>query len=882
MRSILLFAFLLLSQFALAQLRLPVIFSSGMVLQQEKPIRVWGWADAQQLVTVAFKGKKYKAFADRNGEWQLFLDPAKAGSAGELSVSAGDQRIELTNILVGEVWICSGQSNMEWTMGMLGDTYRQEMDTAHNDNIRFVTLRKAISNTPLQDVVLDNNWSPIDTATIADCSAIAYWFAKALNRKLQVPVGLVITSWGGTPAQAWTSFEGLHDFPGYSSTFIQKIQPFPLDRLEERQRTLDARFREKIREKSAFLEKATRPGFDDDKWEDMYLPREWEEQGYPNLDGFAVYRIVFKVDKADAGREAVLHLPPVDDMDSTYLNGIFLGSTYQWDALRTYNIPAGVLKSGRNVLVIKVQDDRGGGGLSPREDIFNVVVNQKTIPLAGLAKFKIIAVLEDLTGGRGAIEHQPAVIYNAMIAPLLPMAMRGVIWYQGESNAGQPLEYRSLFPALITDWRNRWGQGDFPFLFAQISSFGPILPEPFDSDWAALRESQTMTLALPNTAMAVTTDVGNPSDIHPHQKKEVSDRLADGAMRIAYGRPELIAEGPRYKRCTFEGPQAMVEFSGVGTGLMVKGAQLKAFAIAGEDKKFVWADARIEGDRVVVSSPLVEKAVALRYAWADSPIDANLYNREGFPAIPFRTDFIPLPNPVIAHRGAWKQRGLPENSLASLRAAIEMGCAGSEFDVRLSADDSLVINHDPDYHSLPIEKTRYATLAAYPLSNGEKLPTLREYLLAGMARNTETKLICEIKASGTSKERSREIARKTVALVNELNAQDRVVYISFDYDILLEIRRLYPDAITQYLEGDHSPEQLKADGISGADYHFSVYHEHPDWAAIALKNNLQLNAWTVNETAEMEWLMARGVQFITTNEPELLLDLIRKKTENGQ
>ena len=856
-----------------AQLRLPTIFSDGMVLQQQKPLRVWGWAAPNQGVWVKFKGKKYPTHADATGQWSLFMAPATAGHAGDLLVQSGGQTITLHDVLVGEVWVCSGQSNMEWTMGMLGETYRSEIDTVRNPDIRFVTLSKAIANHPLDDAALDRPWAPVDSHTLAYCSAVAYWYGRALQYRLHVPVGLIVTSWGGTPAQPWVSYEGLYDFPEMTSRFDKKIRPLDLDHADDLFKGMKGRFQQRIRDQGALLANSVKPDFDDSGWEDQYLPGEWEEQGYPNLNGFAIYRLAFYLDESFAAQPATLRLPPVDDMDSTYVNGVFLGSIYQWDALREYAVPEGVLKAGRNVLVIKVQDDGGGGGLMAREEVFNLAVGGTIIPLAGKAKFKIVTVLDDLTGGYGAIEHQPSMLFNAMIAPLLPYAIRGAIWYQGESNADNARQYQRLFPAMIKDWRARWGQGDFPFLFVQLSSFGPVVQEPSESDWAELREAQMQTLSLPNTAMAVTIDIGNPDDIHPHQKKEVGERLAAAALRMVYADGNKVCAGPSLKTCRFQGNKAILDFDNTGSGLMVKGPKLNGFCAAGPDGQFHRADARLVGNRVEIASPAVPAPVAVRYAWADSPVEANLFNREGFPALPFRTDGLPAHNPVVAHRGAWKKKGLPENSIASLRAAIALGCAGSEFDVRMTADDSLITNHHPTYHDLPIETTRLADLRAFPLANGEKLPTLRNYLLAGMNGNTETLLICEIKPSEISKDRGREVAARVVRLVDELNAWHMVVFISFDYDILKKIREMNPEAATQYLEGDHAPADLLRDGIGGADFHLSMYQEHPDW----IDHRLLLNAWTVNEAADMNWLLDRGFDFITTNEPELLLDVCRAR-----
>jgi len=645
MRSFFVIAGLVITQLLSAQLRLPSFIADNMVLQQKKVNRIWGWATPQQLVTVEFNKKKYPAFANSNGEWLVFLDAANAGSAGSLLIQSGNEKIELKNILLGEVWICSGQSNMEMKLNALQDLYKDELLTASNDNIRFVVLERTIANHPQQDVKLEKNWVAVTPATVGDCSAVAYWYAKKLYQQLNVPIGLVVTSWGGTPSEAWTSFEGLHDFPVYSNNYIDGVGKIDLAGINQLRQSFKEKFKQSVQEKAAFVTASEQPGFDDKDWKEMQLPKPWEQQGYPSLDGIVMYRVAFNVDAADAGKEATLNLPAIDDMDSTYINGSFIGSINQWDAMRTYKIPAGILKAGKNLLAIRVQDDQGGGGLSAVEDKYNITVGNKVIPLKGKARYSIVAEMETLKAVAGDIEDQPTVLFNGMIAPLLPLSIGGAIWYQGESNADpgkDPYEYRTLFPAMINDWRNRWGQGEFPFLFVQLSSYGPLTNVPVESAWALLRESQTKTLSLPNTGMAVTIDVGNYADIHPHKKKEVGERLADGAMKIVYGKNTVTSSGPQLKNYRIKGNQVTLQFDNIGKGLMVKGTQLKYFSIAGVDKKFVWADAVVEGNTVIVSSKQLTKPVAVRYAWADSPIDANLYNKDGYPAVPFRTDEWPV------------------------------------------------------------------------------------------------------------------------------------------------------------------------------------------------------------------------------------------------
>lgn len=624
-----------------AQLRLPAFFADNMVLQQKKVNRIWGWAGPDQLVNAGFQGKKYMAYADSRGEWSMFLDAAPAGKAGTLTIQSGKDKIELKNILLGEVWVCSGQSNMEWRMDMMKETYPQELKTARNDNIRFMVVEKSLATIPKQDLSVTTKWTAVEPETVGACSAVAYWYAKQLQKELNVPVGLIVTAWGGTPAQSWTSFEGLHEFPNYSKNFVDNIHPLKLEDMSRKLQEGRDAFRRSVEAKAEYSKQLVQPGFDDSHWKEMYLPKPWEAQGFPGLDGIVAFRLSFNVTDEDAGKEAVIDMPAIDDIDSTYINGVFIGSVRQWDALRKYKIPAGILKAGKNLLVIKVQDDQGGGGLSDGTAKFSITVGSHSIVLNGNARYDIIAVLPDLTGGYGAIEHQPAVLYNAMIAPLIPLSIQGVIWYQGESNAdnkADAIEYKQLFPAMINDWRQRWGQGEFPFLYVQLATFGAVQSQPADANWGYLREAQSATLSLPNTGMAIATDIGNPANIHPVQKQEVGDRLAAEAMRVVYGKPNLPSTGPILSSYKIKGNQVILDFRNTGTGLLAKNGPLKLFAVAGTDKKFYWAEAVIKGKQIIVTCKQVSAPVAVRYAWANSPVDANLYNKDGFPASPFRTD----------------------------------------------------------------------------------------------------------------------------------------------------------------------------------------------------------------------------------------------------
>ncbi len=333
-------------------------------------------------------------------------------------------------------------------------------------------------------------------------------------------------------------------------------------------------------------------------------------------------------------------MPAIDDVDSTWINGKFVGTGRVWNEPRRYEIPASVLKAGTNTIALWILDTGGAGGLFNEPNGLYLQLGEKKISLSGPARFKLLATVKPLSGNvvYSALQNQPSVLFNAMIHPLLKYSIRGAIWYQGESNVDRYVEYRELFPAMLQSWRKNWKQGDFPFLFAQLASFNPGGVEPAISAWAGLREAQSMTLRLPNTGMAVTTDVGDLKDIHPRQKRPVGERLALNAFRLAYGFKSEVYSGPVYASTEKKEGKLLLRFTSTGNGLMIKGDKLEGFAIAGADKKFVPADAVIRGDRVQVSSSLVKDPVYVRYAWANAPLAANLFNNAGLPAVPFRTD----------------------------------------------------------------------------------------------------------------------------------------------------------------------------------------------------------------------------------------------------
>ena len=645
------FFLLVVANSAHGEVRLPAIIGDNMVLQQSVKVRIWGSAKPSERVTVTLDNKSSHTTADAQGRWQLFIGPLKAGGPFEFTVK-GDNVLTIKNVLVGEVWICSGQSNMEWPLvNTIGGA--ETVAQANNSQIRLFTVEHNTAAAPLTDV--QGHWVVTTPDEAAHFSAVGYFFGRELQQRLRVPVGLFDSSWGGTPAEAWTGHESLLSSP--------ELKPI-LDRYESSLHTLPeakeayARALAQWEEKNLYLDSGNKgealgyadPATATGDWSKMDLPKQFETAGLL-IDGAVWFRKVLDLPAAWSGKELVVNLPPIDDYDVTYFNGQKIGATGRetpnsYGVPRKYVVPASLVHAGRNVIAVRVFDSAGEGGFS-RGGAMSIApvgaAESEVISLRGVWDYKVELALEPKHPDWGtrpeavgvSNQNNPSVLYNAMMAPLVPYAIRGAVWYQGESNAGRAYQYRTLFPTMIRDWRKAWGS-EFPFYFVQLANWHASKAEPDESDWAELREAQLLTLREPQTGMAVTIDIGDENDIHPRNKLDVGRRLAAWALASTYG-DEVVASGPLFERYTIEGDKVRIRFK-YGAGLKtMDGGALKGFAIAGEDRHFVWADARIDGDTVIVSSPMVAKPAAVRYGWADNPI-VNLYNKAGFPASPFRTD----------------------------------------------------------------------------------------------------------------------------------------------------------------------------------------------------------------------------------------------------
>lgn len=636
-------AVLIVSSFScslLANISLPKIFGDNMVLQRDKPVRIWGWAAAGEKVTVQFNQQKKSTKTDKAGKWEILLAPEAAGGPYQLTVQ-GRNKLVIQNILVGEVWICSGQSNMEMPIAGWGkiNNYGKEIAAADYPMIRQFDVPNTVS-TSLKEDVSGGEWKQCSPATAAEFSATAYFFARELYNYLKVPIGLINTTWGGTQSEAWTSQQGFEQ----SERFKEVAAIMKSGSIEKLSKERNEAIMVNIKKAQGGLDNANtnewkNSHFDDSQWPLMKLPGVWEERGFPGLDGTAWFRKTITISEADAGKAAVIELAKVDDADETYINGVKVGSTQQWDELRKYTIPAGVLTAGKNVIAVRVVDNQGGGGIYGDDITMRLTIGQSVISLAGDWRFRIESIMNKEAGAMGPNDF-PGILFNAMINPLLPYTIKGAIWYQGETNAGRAYEYRTAFPLMITDWRQHWKQGDFPFFFVQLSTFGSATANSNNgSNWAELREAQAMTLSLPHTGMAVTTDIGDPKDIHPKNKQDVGKRLAYIALHDVYEKPGEYT-GPMYQSMSKVGDRVDISFTHTGSGWLVKDkyGYIKGFEIAGADKKFHFAKALINGNKITVWCDEVPQPVAVRYNWADDASEGNLFNKEMLPAAPFRTD----------------------------------------------------------------------------------------------------------------------------------------------------------------------------------------------------------------------------------------------------
>lgn len=618
-----------------AQIRLPRLIRDSMILQRDSKVKIWGWASPNEKVTVSFNKKTYRSKADTQGNWYLFLPPVKAGGPYQLEIS-GKNKITLKDILFGDVWFCSGQSNMVHQLNIHDVTYADEIANANYPEIRQFWIPTLTNLQGPQPDLPAGNWKAAVGEDVRPFSAVAYFFAKQIHEKYKTPVGIINASVGGTPIEAWTSEEGFRDFSSTLSV-IQKNKDTAYINSFNRRPT-PTRNNPPVDMGLTGPVKWSDPAYIPKGWRTINIPGYWEDQGIKDLNGVVWYRKEIDIPAQMTGKAAKVFLGRIVDADELYINGKSVGNTTYQYPQRRYKIPSDILKPGKNLFVIRVSNNAGKGGFVPDKP-YCLFSGNDTIDLKGTWEYKVGMVYPSFGGGPGggiSYQNQPAALYNAMVAPAINYTIKGFCWYQGESNAGKPEEYASLQTAIINDWRNKWNQGTLPFFYVQLPGFMDYNYLPSESNWAVLREAQRKALSVDNTAMVVAIDLGEWNDIHPDNKKTVGDRLAIAAFNKAYGET-VVYSGPMAEGLTIEGNKLIIRFTATGSGLITNDGETPAeFAIAGADKKFVWAKARIEGNQVIVWSDQITDPVYVRYAWADNPVNPNLYNKEGLPASPFQ------------------------------------------------------------------------------------------------------------------------------------------------------------------------------------------------------------------------------------------------------
>jgi len=628
-----------------AQIKLPRLVRDSMILQRDAKVNIWGWASKNEKISIKFNGKSYKTTTGTDGKWLIQLQPMKAGGPFVMDIT-GNNKISLKEILIGDVWICSGQSNMVHQMNIHDVTYAKDIAEANNSQIRHFWIPTLTNLQGPQDDLPTGYWKSAIGDDVRPFSAVAYFFAKKIYEKYHIPIGLINASVGGTPIEAWTSEEGLKDFSTMQATIQKNKDTAYVNGLARKAFGGNQNNRTQVTDKGMIEAiKWYEHTYIPKGWKPINIPGYWEDQGIKDLNGIVWYRKEIDIPASMISKPARVFLGRIVDADELYINGKRVGNTTYMYPQRRYNVAADILKAGKNIFVVRVTNNAGKGGFVPDKP-YCIFAGNDTVDLKGTWQYKVGQVNPPPSPPPAGVtftppvnaQNQPSALYNAMIAPLVNYTVKGFLWYQGEANTGRAEEYAKLQPAQIIDWRNKWKQGELPFLYVQLPGFMDYNYLPSESNWAMLRESQLKSLSVPNTAMAVAIDLGEWNDIHPDNKKDVGERLALAALKLAYNE-DVLYSGPVYQSSSINGNKITLSFTNIGSGLITNdGEELSEFAIAGADKKFVWAKAKIEGDKIIVWSDAISNPMYVRYAWADDPVNPNLFNKEGLPASPFRTD----------------------------------------------------------------------------------------------------------------------------------------------------------------------------------------------------------------------------------------------------
>lgn len=641
MKKTLLICLSLISVTCFGQVKLARLFSDHVVLQRQKPIPVWGWANANEKVNVTLAGQSQNTKADATGKWMVKFTPLEAGGPFKMTVTAKSGSINVNDILIGEVWLCSGQSNMEWRVSQ-ANNFNEEKKNADYPKIRHFYVEHEVTIDPQADLK-SGEWKVASPENVGNFTAVGFFFARELYQKLNIPIGLLHSSWGGSQVEGWISKEGMltnNELKSYAEHLPSnwKDADYAHDQKVQKQ-LLGSNINPTLDDEKKYLT----ANYDISKWLYADSPMgQWDWKGIWAYRGDGYMARTIEVPKEAVSTETTLALAENDSYNEIYINGKLV-SQGVIKGVRKITIPVNTWQTGTNQLMIKFGNMQslpwmGLGLIGSATDLYVEVDNQKISIATGWRLMPSFAGKHEYVHSSNNIG---TTIYNGMIAPLVPFAMRGSLWYQGEANTGRAYQYRQTFPLMIDDWRKKWND-DFSFYFVQLANYGPYQNSNQGSNWAELREAQTMTLSLPKTGMAVITDIGNPNDIHPTNKQDVGHRLAINALKKDFGQ-NIEYSSPMFESVSYEDGKAIVSFKNIAKGLVIqdKFGYLKGFEITGEDKVFYYAKAELVDNKVIVYHPKGLKPISVRYAWADSPMDANLFNSEGLPANSFRTDTWP-------------------------------------------------------------------------------------------------------------------------------------------------------------------------------------------------------------------------------------------------
>lgn len=614
------------------------LVSDGMVLQRDSKVTIWGKGIPGKELRLIFLNNEFKTVVNDDEKWKIELNGLKPGGPYEIIICHEDEEVVIKDVLVGDVWVLGGQSNMQIPVSRTLDLFEEEVKNAHYPEIRQFTVPMVYNFKEPVDEISDGNWVPVTPDTVNDFSAIGYFFSKKIYDKYKIPIGLLFTAIGGTPAEAWISEQTLTGFDRFKEILkICKDDSYVQDTIQ-RENESHSNWYQELYEKDEGLhdkpEAWYSEKYNDKDWRGINLPTSFRGTELEPIRGTIWLRKEFQLPESMDGKEGKLVLGTIIDADDTYINGVQIGNTGYLYPPRRYKIPEGILKAGKNIITVRTIMTANIGGFVTDMPYY-IQVQDEQIPISGTWKYKIGAIVKP-QAPTTFFQYKPTGLYNGMIYPLKNYAVRGILWYQGESNTGNPYDYKELFEALIKDWRKLWNLGDIPFYYVQLANYCPWRMEPEVSGWAKVREAQRQVLDLPNTGMAVTIDVGMYNDLHPWDKKSVGERLALWALNHVHGE-DNVCSGPLYNRMTVEDNKIRLYFTYIGSGLLVKGSKLETFEICGKDGIFYPAEAEIENDSILVYSKKVSRPKRVRYAWADNPEKANLYNKEGLPASPFIT-----------------------------------------------------------------------------------------------------------------------------------------------------------------------------------------------------------------------------------------------------